>query len=117
LKYIEHEYGYGYEIIPVTQWGWEWDKRLIPVGSGYEDGDEIFLQGWVWDSETCSRLAPLSSLTRATRASIDATVVGAGADCFVRSEPKGNVSMRKRSFVQHRCPDEESNDEGFLLQD
>ena len=37
-------YGYGYEIIPVTRWGWGWDKSLITVGFGYEDGDTFFLR-------------------------------------------------------------------------
>jgi len=50
------------------------------------------------------------------RASVDAAIMGTGADCFVRSEPEGDVLTRKRSFVQHRQPDKESNDEGFLLQ-
>jgi len=37
---------------------------LIPVGFGfgYEDGDEFFLRGWVWDSETRPRPAPLPSI-------------------------------------------------------
>jgi len=35
---------------------------LIPVGLGYGDGDELFLRGWVWDSETRPRPAPLPSL-------------------------------------------------------
>jgi len=35
---------------------------LIPVGFGYGDGDEFFLRGWVWDSETRPRPAPLPSL-------------------------------------------------------
>jgi len=30
-----------------------WEKSLIPVGLGYEDDDEFFMRGWVWDSETC----------------------------------------------------------------
>jgi len=37
---------------------------LIPVGFGYGDGDEFFLRGWVWDSETHPRLAPLPSLLK-----------------------------------------------------
>ena len=51
-----------YEIIPVIRWGWGWDKSLIPVGFRYGDGDEFFLQGWVWDSETRARPVPLPSL-------------------------------------------------------
>jgi len=35
---------------------------LIPVGFGDGDGDEFFLQGWVWDSETRPRPSPLPSL-------------------------------------------------------
>jgi len=35
---------------------------LIPVGFGYGDEDEFFLRGWVWDSETRPRPAPLPSL-------------------------------------------------------
>jgi len=35
---------------------------LIPVGFGYGDGDEYFLQGWVWDNETRSRPVSLPSL-------------------------------------------------------
>jgi len=35
---------------------------LIPVGFGYGDGDEFFMRGWVWDSETRPRPAPLPSL-------------------------------------------------------
>jgi len=31
-----------YEIIPVTRWRWGWDKSLIPVKSGYGDGDGFF---------------------------------------------------------------------------
>jgi len=44
---------------------------LIPVGFGYGDGDEFFLRGWVWDSETRPRPAPLPSLltTGSTRVS------------------------------------------------
>jgi len=57
-------YGYGYEIIPVTRWGWGWEKSLIPVGFKYGDGDEFFMRGWVWDSETRPRPAPLPSLIR-----------------------------------------------------
>jgi len=37
---------------------------LISVGFGYEDGDDFFLQGWVWDSETCARPTPLPSLLK-----------------------------------------------------
>jgi len=29
-----------------------WEKSLIIDGFGYGDGDELFLRGWVWDSET-----------------------------------------------------------------
>jgi len=36
---------------------------LIPVGFGYGDGDELFLRGWVWDSETRPRPALLPSLS------------------------------------------------------
>jgi len=32
---------------------------LIPIGFGCGDGDGFFLRGWVWDSETRPRLAPL----------------------------------------------------------
>ena len=39
-----------------------WEKSLIPVGFGYGDGDEFFMRGWVWDSETRPRPAPLPSL-------------------------------------------------------
>jgi len=35
---------------------------LIPVGFGYGDGDEFFMRGWVWDSETRPRPAQLPSL-------------------------------------------------------
>jgi len=35
---------------------------LIPVGFGYGDGDEFFMRGWVWDSETHPRPTPLPSL-------------------------------------------------------
>jgi len=35
---------------------------LIPVGFEYGDGDEFFMRGWVWDSETRPRPAPLPSL-------------------------------------------------------
>jgi len=35
---------------------------VIPVGFGYGDGDEFFMRGWVWDSETRPRPAPLPSL-------------------------------------------------------
>jgi len=35
---------------------------LIPVGFGYEDGDEFFMGRWVWDNETRPRPAPLPSL-------------------------------------------------------
>jgi len=35
---------------------------LIPVEFGYGDEDEFFLRGWVWDSETRPRPAPLSSV-------------------------------------------------------
>jgi len=35
---------------------------LIPVGFGYGDGDEFFMRGWVWDSETRPCPAPLPSL-------------------------------------------------------
>jgi len=38
--------------MPVTWWGWGCDKSLIFVGFGYGDGDEFFLRGLVWDSET-----------------------------------------------------------------
>jgi len=31
-----------YEIIPVTRWGWGWDKNFILIGFG--DGDRFFLQ-------------------------------------------------------------------------
>ena len=34
--------------------------RLYPIPDG--DGDELFLRGWVWDSETRPRPAPLPSL-------------------------------------------------------
>jgi len=30
---------------------------------GYGGGDEFFLRGWVWDSETRPRPAPLPSLS------------------------------------------------------
>jgi len=33
-----------------TRWVWVWD------------GDEFFMRGWVWDSETRPRPAPLPSL-------------------------------------------------------
>jgi len=36
-----------YEIIPVTQWGWGWDKSLIPVEFGYGDEDGFFMRGLV----------------------------------------------------------------------
>jgi len=42
--------------------GWGWEKSLIPVGFGYGDGDEFFMRGWVCDSETRPRPAPLPSL-------------------------------------------------------
>ena len=42
--------------------GMGWEKSLIPVGFGYGNGDEFFMRGWVWDSETRPRPAPLSSL-------------------------------------------------------
>jgi len=38
------------------------EKSLIPVGFGYGDGDEFFMRGWVWDSETRPRPTPLPSL-------------------------------------------------------
>jgi len=38
---------YGYEIIPVTWWGWGQDKSLILVGFGYGDDDEFFLREWI----------------------------------------------------------------------
>jgi len=38
---------------------------LIPVGFGYRDGDEFFLRGWVWDSETRPR--PVAIPTRSGR--------------------------------------------------
>jgi len=34
--------GHGYEIIPVTRWGWGCDKSLIRVEFGYEDEDVCF---------------------------------------------------------------------------
>jgi len=39
---------------------------LIPIGFGYGDGDEFFMRGWVWDSETRPRPAPLPSLLPGT---------------------------------------------------
>jgi len=36
---------------------------LIPVGFGYGDGDEFFMRGWVWDSETRPRPVAIPSWT------------------------------------------------------
>jgi len=47
---------------------------LIPVGFGYGDGDEFFLRGWVWDSKTRPRPAPLPSL-------VDMVDCGGGGRC------------------------------------
>jgi len=46
---------------------------LIPVGFGYGDGDEFFLRGWVWDSKTRARPAPLPSLPGGSTVSPGAT--------------------------------------------
>ena len=51
-----------YENIPVTWWGWAWDKSLISIGFGYMDEDAFFLWEWVWNSETPLRSAALPSL-------------------------------------------------------
>jgi len=54
--------GMGMRLYLVTRWGWGWVKSLIPVRFGYGDEDNFFLRGWVWDSETRVRPAPLPSL-------------------------------------------------------
>jgi len=37
-------------------------KKFDTVGFGYGDEDEFFMRGWVWNSETRPRPAPLPSL-------------------------------------------------------
>jgi len=58
IEIVRTQYRNRYEIIPVTQWKWEWDKSLIPVRFRYGNWNEFFLQRWVWDSKTHPHLLP-----------------------------------------------------------